>query len=123
MNGKSRDTIGHLMKIFKGEAEKKKTEVDAQKVLRKEAHNQRVETEVASEETTKTEVEHKDIVDNVCTTHDLQVSYPPQGEMNNAPVIISQDNNNDAPLRNTRVAARNKLLVAVEISGNCRTAR
>ena len=123
VNGKLRDAIDHLMKIFKGEAKKEDTEVDARRVLRKEAHSQRVETEVASKETTENKVEHEAIVDDVRTTHDLQMLYPSRSEKNNAPAMISQDDGDDAPSRNTRAAARNKLLVAAEISGSCPPAR
>ena len=47
VNGKSRDAIDHLMEIFKGEAKKEETEVDAQRVLQKEAHSRRVYMKVA----------------------------------------------------------------------------
>ena len=57
------------------------------------------------------------------TTHDLQVMYPSQGDKSNVPTMISQDDNDDTPSRNTRAVARNKLLVVAEISGSCPTAR
>jgi hypothetical protein len=123
VNGKLRDVIDHLMKIFKGEAEKDATEVDAQRVLRKEAHSQRVETKVASEKTTENKVEHETIIDNVRTTHDLQVLYPLQSDRRNVPAMISQDNNDNAPSQNTRTSAPNKLLIATGIPGSFPTAR
>ena len=89
-------------------------------MLRKEAHSQRVDTEAVIEDTVESEVEEA-FVDDVRTTNDLQVTYPSRSSNSNAPAMISQDDDDDAPSRNTRAAARNKLLVAAEISGSCPT--
>ena len=79
-----------------------------------------MDTEAAIKDTAKPEVEQA-FVDDVRTTNDLQVTYPSRSSRSNAPAMISQDDDDDVPSRNTGATARNKLLVAAEISGSCPT--